>query len=230
MLSALAHPVTGDMAGLISGAGNAVEYAGSSGLVSGALGAIGGSVGGAANLVGGVSSMREGSYAAGLGDLAAGASGIAPMIPSLAASLPEAGPLGLAGGVAQTLGHGYQAYQNYSDPRTQGQYADNPFWSEVGATGLGLANTAASLDPTGMSSMAVAGGSAAVNGLGALSGRVLGDDYSFTAASALGAGAHLATDVARTTYNVGSTVASGAYNAGSAVVGGARGLYNWLTG
>jgi hypothetical protein len=212
MLSALQRPEAGDIGGFLSGAGTALEATqGAAGLVSGGLGLAGGGLGSAANLVGGGSSMREGNYAAGLGDLAAGVGGIAPMF-----GLGDAAGLGLAGGVAQTLGHGMQAYQNYNDPKSQGQYADNPFWNEIGATGLGLANTAASLDPTGVSSMAVAGGSALVNGLGAASGRVLGDDYSFSAASALGAGAHLATNVASTAYNVGSSV-----------VGGLGSLYNW---
>ncbi len=180
------------------------------------LGGYGNLAGGASNLVSGVSNLREGNTAGGLGDLASGATSLMSMHPALMSSAPL---LGAVGGMAQTIGHGMEAYK-HSD-KINDAYSGNKFWNEAGATGLSAVNTVAALDPTGISSMMATGTQLGVDGLGMASGylgkKLFNTDTSFTASSALGHAGHLA-------YDTASMVGTGLGKVGS----GASWLYNQM--
>ena len=127
--------------------------------------------------------------------------------PELAAATPG---LGVAAGAMQALGHGYEAY-THIDEIDKG-YQNNQFWTETGNATLGAANAIAALDPTGISSLYVGGTQMALDGIGALSGWIGGEDYRVSAGSAIGAAEHLV-------FDGGQALASGVMSAGSAIGG-----------
>ncbi len=203
--------LAGDVGGFAQGLGAAAGE----GLVGAGTGWLGNLVGGVSGLFsGGKAIYEQGMSGGAVGDIAAGASNILSMSPPIAAQVPL---LGTIGGAAQAAGHAQSAYQLAGERDTG--WAGNPFWNEVGATGLGAVNAAASLDPTGVSSMIAAGGSAALNSAGALSGRLLGEDYGFSATSAVGAGAHAL-------FSGGRALASGA----GALASGLGSALGWVRG
>lgn len=174
-------------------------------------GVLNNAVGGAAGIMLGASEMAQGNWAAGLGDagqgLLTGASAIAPNVPGL----------GVAAGLAGVAGHGAAAWQHRDE--IDGGYQNNQFWNEAGYTTLAGLNAAAALDPTGISSLYVGAGSLALDGLGALSGAVLGDDYRFNAGSAVGAAEHLV-------FDTGQAIGQGAMAAGGAIADGASSAWH----
>ncbi|MCE9574194.1 MAG: hypothetical protein K8W52_13690 [Deltaproteobacteria bacterium] len=90
--------------------------------------------------------------------------------------------LGAAIGGGQAAYHGYEMMQHTD--QAQGSYANNEFYTEMGEATLGGAGAAASFCPP--AALYLGAGELALNGLGALSGAVLGDDYSFSAGSVVG--------------------------------------------
>lgn len=97
-----------------------------------------------------------------------------------------AGPLGKAlpyvGAVAGTAQAGIEGYEAYEAFKEGGAHSDKA-WEKVGGSALGGAGAALSFTPYGA---ALGLGELAVDGLGALSGKVLGEDASFNSAQVVG--------------------------------------------
>lgn len=97
-----------------------------------------------------------------------------------------AGPLGKAlpyvGAVAGTAQMGIEGYEAYEAFKHGGVHNDQA-WEKVGGSVLGGAGAALSFTPYGA---ALGLGELAVDGLGALSGKVLGEDASFNSAQVVG--------------------------------------------
>ena len=178
-----AGTLIGDWGGALNAAATVEHNAGMAGQVGSGAGFVG-------NVMLGMSELAQGQYAGGLGDIGAGVmSGVGYLNPELAASTPG---LGVAAGAMTAVGHGVEAYRHRDE--IDGGYQNNQFWTETGYATFGAANALAALDPTGIASLYVGGTQLALDGLGALSGAVLGEDYRFTSGSAVGAAEHLAFD------------------------------------
>lgn len=191
-----AGTLIGDTTGFIGGLMGGVPGAG----VAGTGGFIG-------NTMLGLSEIASGQWAGGLGDLGAGIMGGVGMLnPEMAASMPG---LGVAAGSMQAIGHGIEAARHIDE--IDGGYQNNQFWTETGSATLGALSAAAALDPTGVSSLYVGGTQLALDGIGALSGWALGEDYRFTAGSAVGALEH------------------GLFDTGQAIASGGMAAYDWAT-
>jgi hypothetical protein len=182
------------------------------GVIGGLMGgASGAGFGGTGSFIGntmlGLSEISQGQWAGGLGDLGAGIMGGVGMLnPAMAADMPG---LGVAAGGMQAVGHGIEAARHVDE--IDGGYQNNQFWTETGSATLGAASAIAALDPTGISSLYVGGTQLALDGLGSLSGWALGDDYRFTAGSAVGALEH------------------GLFDTGQAIASGGMAAYDWAT-
>jgi hypothetical protein len=194
----LAGTLIGDLTG---GIGGFMTHGGNS-AGGNMMGAAGGAVG---NIMLGVSEISQGQYAGGIGDLASGVLNGAQMIPGLS-NMPG---IGIAAGAASAVGHGIEAARHVDE--IDGGYQNNQFWTEAGWATVGAANAIAAADPTGLASLYVGGTTFALDGLGALSGMVLGEDYRFSAGSAIGALEH------------------GVFDTGQAIAAGAVGAYDWAT-
>lgn len=107
------------------------------------------------------------------------ASAIAGTASPLFKALPY---VGAALGGGQAAYHGYEMMQHTD--QAQGSYANNEFYTEMGEATLGAGGAVASFCPP--AALYLGAGELALNGLGALSGAVLGDDYSFSAGSVVG--------------------------------------------
>ena len=161
----------------------------------------GAGMGFAGDLLVGASEFAHGERAAGLGDMAAGVLTGAAAVPALTKRIPG---LGVAAGLSTAVGHGVEAARHV-DEIDKG-YQNNQFWTNAGDATLGVADAAAALDPTGVSGMAVGATELALDGAGALSGALFGNDYRFTAGSAVGAGEHML-------FDTGQAIAQGAVGA-----------------
>jgi len=194
----LGGTLIGDLTG---GIGGFMTHAGNKG-GGNTMGAAGGAIG---NIMLGVSEISQGQYAGGAGDLLSGVLNGAQLIPG-AANYPG---IGIAAGAASAVGHGIEAARHVDE--IDGGYQNNQFWTEAGWSTIGAANAIAAADPTGLASLYVGGTTFALDGLGALSGAVLGEDYRFSAGSAVGALEH------------------GAFDTGQAIAAGGMAAYDWAT-
>jgi hypothetical protein len=186
--------ILGDAAGLL---GPIAQVFGRLGGANGPAGAVGGGIGAVGNFLLGASEMQQGQMAGGAGDMIASAA-------NLATAMGATGPgAGLIGGGAQFIGHGIEALQ-HTDQIDAG-YQNNQFWSEAGNATLGGANALAALDPTGVSSLYVAGTQMALDGIGTVAGWI-NPDWGFSAGSAIGGAEHLI-------FDSGQALAAGASQA-----------------
>jgi hypothetical protein len=199
----------GDILGPVStlfGMGKVGSGAGAAGYGGAALG----------NFMLGASEIAAGQYAGGLGDMGASVMNTVGMLnPELAASTPG---LGVAAGGMQMIGHGIEAAKHV-DEIDKG-YQNNQFWTETGNATLGGANALAALDPTGISSLYVGGTQLALDGVGALSGAIFGEDYRFSAGSAIGAAEHAV-------FDTGQAIGQGAMAVGGALSDGYDAVMSW---
>jgi hypothetical protein len=122
--------------------------------------------------------------------LSAGEAGaIAGTTGTVAKALPY---LGMGIGLGQAGYHGYEMMQHTD--QSDGSYSNNEFYTEMGEATLGGAGAVASFCPP--AALYLAGGELALNGLGAASGAIFGDDYSFSAGSVVGGIEHGVHDAA----------------------------------
>lgn len=190
------------------------------GVIGSGMGGVGGAgVGGTGSFIGntmlGISEIASGQVAGGLGDLGAGVMGGVGMLnPEMASEMPG---LGVAAGSMQAIGHGIEAARHVDE--IDGGYQNNQFWTETGNATLGAANAIAALDPTGISSLYVGGTQALLDGAGWLSGTLLGEDYRFSAGSAVGALEH-------GIFDTGQAIGEGAMALGSGIGNAASGAWN----
>lgn len=195
------------------------DRVGQAGLLMGDVGALfkghGGGVGGfLGNTMLGVSEMRDGNYFAGASNVVGGMlNGVQAISPRLAASMPG---LGVAAGAANMIGYGAEAARHID--QIDGGYQNNEFWQNAGWSTIGGLNAAAALDPTGISSLYVGGGTLALDGIGALAGWI-NPEWGFDAGSAVGAAEHLV-------FDTGQAIGQGAMWAGEHIADGASAAWS----
>lgn len=212
--------LTGGIGGLMTHGGNKAG--------GGLMGNAGGAVG---NIMLGVSELSQGQWGGGTGDLVSGLLNGAAMIPG-AANIPG---LGIAAGAASAIGHGVEAARHIDE--IDGGYQNNQFWTEAGWATVGGLNAVAAADPTGVASAAVGLGTFALDGIGALAGMIGGEDYRFSAGSAIGAAEHLIYDGGRAAIGaigdgigaIGSGIGSAASWAGNGLASAGSAIMSFLS-
>jgi len=172
-------------------------------------GHAGGVAGALGNTMLGISEMRDGNYFSGASNMVVGAlNGVQAINPQLAASMPG---LGVAAGAANAIGYGAEAMRHTD--QIDGGYQNNEFWQNAGWSTIGGLQSVAALDPTGISSLYVNGGTLALDGIGSLAG-LINEDWRFDAGSAVGAAEHLV-------FDTGQAIGQGAMWAGEHIADGA---------